>query len=92
MIPLVDTRIKFGMSKTEVTSLTCILVINIDNDGDKLKFGAMVDNVNEVVNTVIMISLLPTVGKKNKAEFLKEFKIKMTNLYCWLMQTRYFCR
>jgi len=71
VIPLVDTRIKFGMEKTEITSSTCILVINIDNDGDKLKLGALVDAVNEVVNynNSDLISL-PTVGKQNKAEFL----------------------
>jgi len=72
VIPLVDTRIKFGMTKTEVTSATCVLVITIDNDGDKLKLGAMVDNVNEVINySDSDIISLPTVGKKNKAEFLK---------------------
>lgn len=71
VVPLVDTRIKFGMPKSEVTNSTCILVITIDNDGDKLKLGAMVDSVNEVINYSDndLISL-PTVGKQNKAEFL----------------------
>jgi len=71
VIPMVDTRIKFGMEKTEVTSSTCILVITIDNDGEKIKLGSLVDSVNEVVkyykNEVMS---LPTVGKQNKAEFL----------------------
>ncbi len=71
VIPLVDTRIKFGMEKTKITSSTCILVITIDNDGESLKIGALVDSVNEVIkyyNKDLMT--LPTVGKQNKAEFL----------------------
>lgn len=71
VIPLVDTRIKFGMEKTTITTSTCILVITIDNDGESLKLGALVDSVNEVVkyyNSDILP--LPTVGKQNKAEFL----------------------
>ena len=71
VIPLVDTRIKFGMEKTVITASTCILVITINNDGETLKLGAMVDSVNEVVKyyNADVISL-PTVGKQNKAEFL----------------------
>jgi purine-binding chemotaxis protein CheW len=71
IIPLVDTRIKFGMEKTVVTGSTCILVITIENENEKLKLGAMVDSVNEVIkyNNKDIIPL-PTVGKQNKAEFL----------------------
>ncbi|MBN1926659.1 MAG: purine-binding chemotaxis protein CheW [Prolixibacteraceae bacterium] len=71
VIPLVDTRIKFGMEKTVVSNSTCILVITIENDSEKLKLGAMVDSVNEVVKYSNKdIVPLPTVGKQNKAEFL----------------------
>jgi purine-binding chemotaxis protein CheW len=71
VIPMVDTRIKFGMEKTVVTSSTCVLVINIENEGETIKLGALVDSVNEVIkyyNSDILA--LPTVGKQNKAEFL----------------------
>jgi purine-binding chemotaxis protein CheW len=71
VIPMIDTRVKFGMEKTVVTNSTCILVITIDNEGEKIKLGSLVDSVNEVVkyykNEIIP---LPTVGKQNKAEFL----------------------
>jgi purine-binding chemotaxis protein CheW len=71
VIPLVDTRIKFGMERTQVTTSTCILVITIDNDGEKLKLGALVDSVNEVIKYYNKdLIALPTVGKQNKAEFL----------------------
>lgn len=71
VIPLVDTRIKFGMTKTEISSATCVLVINIDIDGELVKLGAMVDSVKEVVKyNVNDLMSLPTVGKQSKTEFL----------------------
>lgn len=71
VIPLVDTRIKFGMPKTEISSSTCVLVITINSEGDTIKLGALVDNVSEVVkyNTKDLLTI-PTVGKQNKTEFL----------------------
>ncbi|MCF8362148.1 MAG: chemotaxis protein CheW [Prolixibacteraceae bacterium] len=71
VIPLVDTRIKFGMEKAEITSSTCILVINITSEDEEIKLGALVDNVNEVVKyNDADVMKLPTVGKQSKTEFL----------------------
>lgn len=71
VIPLVDTRLKFGMQRTEINTSTCILVINISSEGETIKLGALVDSVKEVVkyNVNDLISL-PTVGKQSKTEFL----------------------
>ncbi|MDA3879275.1 MAG: chemotaxis protein CheW [Prolixibacteraceae bacterium] len=71
VIPLIDTRVKFGMEKAEVTTSTCVLVINILSDDETIKLGALVDNVKEVIkfNTADLMKL-PTVGKQNKTEFL----------------------
>ncbi|HOO82998.1 MAG: purine-binding chemotaxis protein CheW [Prolixibacteraceae bacterium] len=71
VIPLVDTRIKFGMEKSIITSSTCVLVITINNEGETIKLGAMVDNVKEVIKyNTAEIKNLPSVGKQNKTEFL----------------------
>lgn len=71
VIPLIDTRVKFGMSKTEITTSTCVLVINVKIEDEDVKLGAMVDSVKEVVkyssNDLLAI---PSVGKQTKAEFL----------------------
>lgn len=71
VIPLIDTRIKFGMPKSEITSSTCVLVITITSEDESIKLGAMVDSVKEVIqyNTAEIINL-PSVGKQNKTEFL----------------------
>lgn len=71
VIPLVDTRIKFGMPKSNITSSTCVLVITINNDGETIKLGAVVDSVKEVIKyNLADVKKLPTVGKQNKTEFL----------------------
>jgi len=71
VIPLVDTRIKFGMERTEITTSTCVLVITINSEGEKIKLGALVDSVNEVIKQSTKDILpIPTIGKQSKTEFL----------------------
>lgn len=71
VIPLVDTRIKFGMERSEITTSTCVLVITITNETEKVKLGALVDSVKEVIkHNVKDIMPIPTIGKQNKTEFL----------------------
>lgn len=85
VIPLVDTRIKFGMTKTEISTSTCVLVINIESEGESIKLGAMVDMVREVVkyNTNDLMSL-PTIGKQSKTEFLNGV-IKLNDQFILLL-------
>lgn len=85
VIPLVDTRIKFGMTKTEINTSTCVLVITIHSEGEAIKLGALVDTVNEVVkyNTKELMNL-PTVGKQNKTEFLNGV-LKVNNRFVLLL-------
>jgi purine-binding chemotaxis protein CheW len=49
VIPVVDLRLKFGMPEVEYTARTCIIVVQIEQDGAKLLTGIIVDGVSEVV-------------------------------------------
>lgn len=50
VIPVVDLRIKFGLS-AEITERTCIIVVQVDYAGGlPLQVGLVVDSVEEVVN------------------------------------------
>ncbi|MBN1769601.1 MAG: purine-binding chemotaxis protein CheW [Prolixibacteraceae bacterium] len=85
VIPLIDTRVKFGMEKTKITSSTCVLVINITSDSETIKLGALVDNVKEVIKyETTDIMKLPTVGKQNKTEFLNGV-MKINNEFVLLL-------
>ncbi|MDP4225873.1 MAG: chemotaxis protein CheW [Bacteroidota bacterium] len=71
VLPLIDTRVKFGMTPTEFTVNTCILVLDIDMDGESVHIGALVDSVHEVVEIEeSRILPPPSIGSKYKSEFI----------------------
>ncbi len=49
VLPVLDTRIKFGLPKTEDDVDTCIIVLDVNMDGESLHLGAVVDSVEEVL-------------------------------------------
>ena len=72
VLPIIDLRIKFGMTPTEFTSNTCILVLDIEMDSHSLKIGALVDAVQEVIEieqTKILPS--PNIGTSYHSEFIE---------------------
>lgn len=71
VLPVIDTRIKFGMSQTEYTNNTCILVLSVNIEDEEVNVGALVDSVQEVVE-VDDDKILdpPSVGSKYKSEYV----------------------
>jgi purine-binding chemotaxis protein CheW len=49
VIPVVDLRLKFGLPEIEYTQRTCIIVVQIDGDAEKMLMGTIVDSVSEVL-------------------------------------------
>lgn len=71
VLPLIDTRIKFEMPETEFTNNTCILVLEIDLNGEIVQVGALVDSVQEVLEfDDADILPPPSIGTKYKTEFI----------------------
>ena len=50
VIPVIDLRTKFGMETAKVTEETCIIVVEIRQDGKKFSTGIVVDHVQEVLD------------------------------------------
>lgn len=50
VIPVIDLRIRFGMSGCEYTERTCIVVVETHSGSGKLHIGTVVDSVSEVLN------------------------------------------
>jgi purine-binding chemotaxis protein CheW len=72
VLPLIDTRIKFDMPETQFTANTCILVLEIDINGDTIHVGALVDSVHEVIELDDnQILPPPSIGNKYKSEFIE---------------------
>lgn len=72
VVPVIDTRLKFGLPSLEDTIDTCIVVMNISMDHEIVKIGAIVDGVSEVIEvSVDKIMPLPSVGKKERSHFIQ---------------------
>ena len=72
VLPVIDTRIKFGMTPTEYTPNTCIVVMDIDMDGDSIHVGALVDSVQAVLEIEdAQILPPPSIGHKYRSEFIE---------------------
>lgn len=71
VLPVIDTRKKFGMSDTVITSNTCVLVLEINVDDKNIKLGAMVDAVEEVMEIDEKdINPSPNIGIKYNNDFI----------------------
>ncbi|MFO7448261.1 MAG: chemotaxis protein CheW, partial [Ignavibacteriaceae bacterium] len=45
VVPVVDMRLKFDLEKTETTVNTCIVVVEVNLNGENTILGALVDSV-----------------------------------------------
>lgn len=71
-LPVIDTRMKFGIPPTPDTVNTCIIILSVQNDHDTLILGALVDAVHEVLEiNQNEIKSAPTLGNRYKSEFIK---------------------
>jgi purine-binding chemotaxis protein CheW len=71
VLPIIDTRMKFGMSPTQFTQNTCIVVMEILMEKDTIQLGALVDSVLSVVEIEDdQIQPPPSLGSKYKSEFI----------------------
>jgi purine-binding chemotaxis protein CheW len=72
VVPVVDLRLKFGMSATEKTVNTCVIIVEVAVDGETTVLGALADSVQEVLDLEAgQISPAPKIGTKLRTEFIK---------------------
>ncbi|MFZ5452546.1 MAG: chemotaxis protein CheW [Thermodesulfobacteriota bacterium] len=72
VMPVVDMRLKFGLSKTEPTVNTCIIIVEIELDGEITMLGALVDSVQEVMELdPDQIEPPPRIGTRLNTKFIK---------------------
>lgn len=72
VLSVVDFHVKLSMAATEITSNTCILVIEINVNDETLKCGIMVDSVNEVYEIEAdKILPPPSMGNSFRSDFIE---------------------
>jgi purine-binding chemotaxis protein CheW len=72
VVPVVDLRLCFEMSRTEKTVNTCIVVMEMSIEGEATVIGALADSVEEVVDLEPdQIQPAPKMGTQIRTEFIK---------------------
>ena len=72
VVPVINLRRKFGMGAEEKTIDTCIIVIEVEIDGDVIVIGTLADAVQEVLDLHAgQIEPAPRLGTKLNTEFIK---------------------
>jgi len=72
VVPVVDLRLCFEMSKTEKTVNTCVVVVEMLLDGEATVIGALADSVEEVIDLEPEhIEPAPKIGTKIRTDFIK---------------------
>jgi purine-binding chemotaxis protein CheW len=72
VVPVVDLRLCFQMSKTERTRNTCIVVVEVLLDGEATVIGALADSVEEVIDLEPdQIQPAPRIGTQIRTDFIK---------------------
>jgi purine-binding chemotaxis protein CheW len=81
VVPVVDLRLCFEMSKTETTVNTCIVVVEMLVDGESNVIGALADSVEEVIDLEPeQIQPPPRIGTKIRTDFIKGMGKRDTQL------------
>lgn len=85
VLPVIDTRVKFGLDKTDDTVNTCILVMNLESEKQKIMLGALVDAVQEVREIEqSSIQPAPSIGSKYRSEFI-EGMVKVNDQFVMIL-------
>jgi purine-binding chemotaxis protein CheW len=72
VVPVVDMRLKFRMSKTEQSVNTCIIIVEVAVDQETTILGCLADSVQEVMDLEPdQILPAPKIGTKLNTEFIK---------------------
>ena len=72
VVPVVDLAARFGRKSADVTRRTCIVILEIEAEGERQDIGVVVDTVNEVLEIPPSeIEPAPTFGAKIRADFIQ---------------------
>jgi purine-binding chemotaxis protein CheW len=72
VVPVADLRVKFGLSATEKTVNTCVIIAEVTVEGDTTVLGCLADSVQEVIElSPGDISAAPKIGTRLRTEFIR---------------------
>lgn len=71
VVPVVDLAIKFGMPQSPLTNRSCIVIVEVNLDGEPSVVGIIADSVSQVIDLPAgEILAPPAFGTRIKVDFL----------------------
>lgn len=72
VVPVIDLKLKFGMEMTEKTINTCVIIVELNLDGETTLIGALADSVQEVIDLEPgQIEPPPRIGTRLNTELIR---------------------
>lgn len=72
VVPVMDLRMQFGLATGEVTVDTCIIIIEVNIEGQAVVLGALADSVQEVIDLRRdQMEPAPTLGTRVGNKFIQ---------------------
>lgn len=72
VLPVIDVGVKFNMPVISITLDSCIVILNLEIEGEKVLIGALADKVTGVLELKgTELSPSPSIGKQYNPEYVK---------------------
>jgi len=72
VVPVLDLKLRFGMKRTEQTVNTCVIIVEVEIEGEPMIIGALADSVQEVIEMdPSVIEPPPKIGTKLNTDFIR---------------------
>jgi len=71
VVPVIDLAVRFSRSPSPVTRRTCVVIIEVESEGEQHSIGVTVDTVNEVLEIPDSeVEPAPAFGARIRSEFI----------------------
>jgi purine-binding chemotaxis protein CheW len=71
VVPVMDLLARFGRTPSPVTKRTCIVIVEVETEGERQVIGVVVDAVNEVLDIALAdIEPAPAFGARIRTDFI----------------------
>jgi purine-binding chemotaxis protein CheW len=72
VVPVIDPAVRFGRAASEVTRLSCIVIVETSQEGESCVMGLLVDSVSQVLELAAAdIEPVPAFGSGVQVDFLR---------------------
>lgn len=72
VLTVIDPHLKFEIKSQDITKNSCIVVLEIEHDSEKIEIGALVDSVDKVIEiTDDKLLPPPDLGTQFKSEYIE---------------------